>query len=484
MFTASLKLKLEPFQIVRLNKDYAVCNKLYNRLIYFVQKQVAELMKTKKYRYFTKVALSTKEEKEKKAAYKEIRGLIVQYGLRKWDLDKVIKSYNKKFFQGKIKSDVLEKMVEGISVSVEKAIFQGTEIHFRRWDDSNSMSSKRGNRTIIFDPKTLTVKYDGMVLAVKPIRELDFYLHEAITFPITYAKLVRKPKKNGWSYYVQLLFKENSPKRLKKGTSVTGLDQGTTTLALANQEEVDFIELAPHAARFNKQIVSLQRKISRSLYYNNLDKMVDGRYPKGTKLLKTKRCRRLQHQLKALYAKKSRVVKQEHNRLANHILSMSAVIVKEKMNWRALAKQSQKPTERSGKVRVVKNKSIPLFKRKKRYGKSLNNASPGYLDATIQAKAALLDVPVIEVDMLQYRASQYRHDSDTYVKPKLSERVKEIDGQLVQRDLYSAFLLACYQTEKQIDRAKCIETFPRFIQLQTQLLNEKTFSSKNFGLTL
>lgn len=484
MFTAKLTLELEPFQADRLNKDYAACNKVYNRLVQHVQTQVEEIKRTKKYRHFIKVAFSTEDKKVRNAAYKGIYLLIEKHKLRKFDLDKVIKSYNRTFFQGKLKSDVLEKMVEGIHKSMEKSLFRGTDIHFRKWSESTSMSSKRGNRTIIFKPETMTVKYDGMVLKVKPIRKRDFFLHEAITYPIVYAQLVRTPKKNGWHYAVHLLLDSNTPKRLFKGDQVTGLDQGTTTLAVANLEEVDFIELAPDAKRFNKQIVSLQRKISRSLYYNNQEKMIEGRYPKGTRLFKTKRCKRLEQELRALYAKKSRVIQQEHNRLANHILSMSAVIVKEKMNWQALAKRSTKPTEHSNKTKVVKGKTIPLFKRKKRYGKSLNNASPGYLDATIQAKAALVGVPVIEVDMLRYRASQYRHDSDTYVKPKLSERVKEIDGQLVQRDLYSAFLLACYQTEKQIDRAKCVETFPRFIQLQTQLLSEKTFSSKNFGLTL
>ena len=44
-----------------------------------------------------------------------------------------------------------------------------------------------------------------------------------------------------------------------------------------------------------------------------------------------------------------------------------------------------------------------------------------------------------------YRASQYDHTADDYIKKKLTDRMYHlVDGTLVQRDWYSSFLLYCY----------------------------------------
>lgn len=84
--------------------------------------------------------------------------------------------------------------------------------------------------------------------------------------------------------------------------------------------------------------------------------------------------------------------------------------------------------------------------------------------------------------MIKYRASQYRHDKDEYIKPKLSDRVKIIGGKKVQRDLYSAFLLSNYKDEETIDRGKCIEEFDNFIRQQESLIKDIKDNTGNFGL--
>ena len=61
----------------------------------------------------------------------------------------------------------------------------------------------------------------------------------------------------------------------------------------------------------------------------------------------------------------------------------------------------------------------------------------------------------------QYRASQYDHTADDYIKKKLSQRKYELyDGTMVQRDWYSAFLLYNYDFKTQdIDKPKCCNEF-------------------------
>ena len=55
-----------------------------------------------------------------------------------------------------------------------------------------------------------------------------------------------------------------------------------------------------------------------------------------------------------------------------------------------------------------------------------------------------IQVTYIEVPN-DYRASQYDHTADDYIKKKLTDRMYHLaDGTLVQRDWYSSVLLYCY----------------------------------------
>ena len=77
------------------------------------------------------------------------------------------------------------------------------------------------------------------------------------------------------------------------------------------------------------------------------------------------------------------------------------------------------------------------------------------------------------VDKYNYRASQYNHETDEYIKPKLSDRVKNIWNNKIQRDLYSAYLLLNHSEDlKAIDREKCIENFNTFLENHNQLISE------------
>ena len=71
-----------------------------------------------------------------------------------------------------------------------------------------------------------------------------------------------------------------------------------------------------------------------------------------------------------------------------------------------------------------------------------------------------------------YRASQYDHTADDYIKKKLSDRMYHLaDGTLVQRDWYSLFLLYCYDCRtKNIDRDRCISEFEKCYSKEEALI--------------
>ena len=109
--------------------------------------------------------------------------------------------------------------------------------------------------------------------------------------------------------------------------------------------------------------------------------------------------------------------------------------------------------------------------RPRRFGKSIKNRCPGYFQLQIKNKFNNTNGVYIEVPN-DYKASQYDHTADNYIKKKLSDRMyKLFDGTLVQRDWYSSYLLYCidYKT-KNIDKEKCKSEFEEHYNKQKLLI--------------
>ena len=101
--------------------------------------------------------------------------------------------------------------------------------------------------------------------------------------------------------------------------------------------------------------------------------------------------------------------------------------------------------------------------RRKRFGHSILNRCPGYFFARLKQVFESTGGEFHVVDKM-YRASQYDHQANTYIKKKLGDR-KHIfpDGLAVQRDIYSSYLLLCHNEDYTApDRDKCIRNFEKF----------------------
>ena len=72
---------------------------------------------------------------------------------------------------------------------------------------------------------------------------------------------------------------------------------------------------------------------------------------------------------------------------------------------------------------------------------------------------------VIKVSTFETKASQFDHTDNSYTKKKLSERMACLrSGDIVQRDLYSAFLLEHIDTESLQYNMKTLNSaFPAFL---------------------
>ena len=109
-------------------------------------------------------------------------------------------------------------------------------------------------------------------------------------------------------------------------------------------------------------------------------------------------------------------------------------------------------------------------KKKKRFGKSLNNNSPGKFINELKQKLEYFEIELEEINTQKMKASQYNHDTNTCIKVPLSQRGKLVDGQWVQRDLYSAFIVQNRKDKETVDRAKCEKGFKKFLEIQNRII--------------
>lgn len=204
--------------------------------------------------------------------------------------------------------------------------------------------------------------------------------------------------------------------------------------------------------------------------------------------------------LKNAYRKKSEYIKQNNNYLVNRLLEQCDLIIKEPMNFKAITKRA-KETKRSNKISIVtkkdgSKKQIHKFRKKKRFGSSINKRAPGYFNSRLESQIKRYGGDFIDIDIKNYKASQYNHITKEAKKPKLSERTKLIGKDIVQRDLYSAFLLYCYKDKSHINFDECEKLFKDFLNKQEQTIKEERMlynyaikekeeldkAHKNFGL--
>ena len=112
-------------------------------------------------------------------------------------------------------------------------------------------------------------------------------------------------------------------------------------------------------------------------------------------------------------------------------------------------------------------KALPESIHLKKVKQSIKNRCPGYYQSQAKRKFRIyVEVPN------DYKASQYDHTSDTYIKKSLSQRMYRLqDGTMVQRDLYSSFLLYCIDLNtNKIDKNKCIHEFEKQYKNQNETI--------------
>ena len=267
--------------------------------------------------------------------------------------------------------------------------------------------------------------------------------------------------------------------RHKTGHGRVGCDNGpqsyaavsNDTLVFANHAERNHVSTKAHEKTEQKR----QRAIDRSIRVTNPERFNEDGTAKKIRgpYKKSKHCRRLMYLVHEQRRRDADSRKYAVQQEVNELRALGDELVIEPSNAKAMQKRSKKPAEESGKTVEKKKadgttKTVKLKKRKKRHGRSIQHRCPGFFQAECKKK---FGSGYHEVDRM-FRASQYDHKLNDYIKKKLSDRWHIFpDGTRVQRDVYSAFLMFCSDNGYHApDLNRCLKLFDHFFELHETLI--------------
>lgn len=263
---------------------------------------------------------------------------------------------------------------------------------------------------------------------------------------IKYCRIVRKQFRRNYRYYLQLVMKGSSTKKKTISKNKAWVDFWLNGIALVRDDHQCKLFHTWNANFHQERIAKLQKIISKTYQEINPDCYDEiWEIKKWTKLKANWKIVYLMRIINCLRRKQAKKHKNEINILVKEILEFAWDLISEEMEFEEIKKSK----EYKGLAKIIQFCTPWILKSK--------------LEENVELKF---------VDKYNYRASQYNHLTKQYTKPKLSDRVKEIWNNVVQRDLYSAYLLLNHSKNyKKINRKKCIENFNTFLVNHNELIS-------------
>lgn len=492
----TLPIRLEKWQEDRLVKRFEIARQIYNTMVRAQLKKLRILKQSSEYRSNQEEikALDWQKSDDKpklRKLYNTRDRLLKNAGFTEYGFKNAMKNYYKHFNDNIGSSVAVHGIAPQVWAAFDKMLFQkeGKQVHFKKTGDIHSLqgysvAGKSGGVEIIF--RGTYIEWKGLKLPLK-ISPKNAYETEMLSHRVKYVRILRKPGKTKDHWYAQLVL-EGKPAVKRNpisgelvhpvGQGAVGLDIGPQTLAYSSSDASNLVELADEVRNIEQEKRRIQRKMDRSRRASNPNNYNEnGTVKRGIRLTsnKSKRYLRLQRTLSYLQHCQAETRKRQHIELANYLFTLGDCFYVEDMAWPALTHRAKKTeiSEKTGK-----------FKRKKRFGKSVANKAPAMLIEILRQKCDSRGLPGVMKVPTTVKASQYNHQSKTYTAKPLSQRWNTMpDGNRIQRDLYSAFLLQHFDLEtNNFDQETLEQDYPHFLQLHNQTIRRlsampKTLSS-------
>lgn len=465
-FILTLKLNTQPFEESILNKRLNIGRQMYNACLNELNKRYRTLQQSKEYKKACKMTKS-------KERNKLFNSLNKKYGLTEYSLHDFVKQMQH-HFKKNIDSFTAQKIATRCFKGFQKLMFyEANKVHFKKYGEMNSLEGKSNKTGIRFINNKLI--WNGLAVPVV-IKRNDIYAQTALeNNKVKYCRIVRKLVRGKYKFYVQLVMEGMPPTKYNKETGEVrnpvnegrvGLDIGTQTIAIASNKEVKLLELAPSTNNMEREKRILQRKLDRQRRANNPNKYnEDGTVKEGNrdKWIFSNRYIKARNALAEIQRKIVSKRRQDHEKLANYILSLGNDIKVETMSFQGLQARAKETTI---------NEKTGNYNKKKRFGKSIANKAPSMLLTILDNKLKFQDTKLKKVDTYSVKASQYNHVTNEYNKKELGQRWNDFGDFKIQRDLYSAFLIMNVNEDlKTINRELCFRKFGNFKELHDLEIN-------------
>lgn len=461
------------------DSSFRLLGHVHNVLVKEASRRLDRLYRNKEYRYLLRQYHKASGDREKRKIGRQLDRLVKQYGLKgKFFLQKYA-SVQQHMYRKHFSTHQIQKEGEAIYRGVEKVLYEdGRHLHYKKWSQVRSISQKERTNGVKFNIHTGIGKW-GQYTFRCHIDHLDEYKATSLAFDdISYFEIKRQMFDSGWRYYLVIVFKGTAPRKIPSSKmedanrSAGGIDLGTSTIAYVNENTAILERLAPDVVQYERKIRHLQKLYDRLQRINNPENYnSDGTIRKGRKRwYSSRRMKALQRQMLTLHRRKTAYIRMCHNMLANRIIRSSSHIYYEKNRFSSLQKRAKK-AERSDRLSSIRKKDgttiqIRKYKKKKRFGHSLNVHAPASFVTILKNKCVQYEIPFEEIHTQTYRASQYNPLSGEYRKAPLSQRMKDIGRHKVQRDLLSAYLIAHPDSElSSVDAQAVYDRFPRFLKV-------------------
>lgn len=462
-FILEKKLLISSKDEEALGLRFSCAVKIQCQLVKHARKQIQKLREDREYRALLEArAAIPKGGKGRVALSQKLGNKRLSYGLSLYQFKKWVKPLQHRY-RRHIDARTAQSIADDVWKAAEEVLFgDGKRLHLPKWHEVRSVESNDNATGIRY--RGGRIRWNGLDMQVARDRH-NAYENEALKRRVKYCRIVRRPMGKRWHYYVQLVLEGYPPKKHAIGGGRVGIDPGTMSVAVASENGCILTSLTEGVRGREKEIIRIQRAMDRSRRAMNPDRFnEDGTVKKKQGRWKESRSYRLLAMRKrSLESRQAACRKNHHEALANRILTLGDEVYTETMSYKSLQRRKKETTINSH----------GRYDRKRRFGRSLENGAPAMLLSIIERKLRYEGKELHKVNTRTFRASQYNHVTDEYVKKRLSRRYNTINGRWVQRDLYSAFLLMNSDAFlEHADREACVRTYDRFLEVHDRCIND------------
>ena len=463
-FIVKTKLHLHDNVKNHLNKSFHIADSAYNETLNHGIKSFS--------------AMQIKEQLEE--IDKELGKIRMNYGLTKYQLSTWLLERRKQTVAYQhLNTGELQVIAENAYQTLSQVIFYKVKPDSLKFRSKYSLDHSFRNR----------VNNTGtrLVESEKPNVAYRLYIHKRSTFidipvsafteyqqmqllradKIKYVQIISKTIRGKKVFYLQIVCQGIPVTKIQKGEGVTGIDPGISTVAYVTQDSCGLVDLVPKDfARKERLIQNLSRKIERNRKVNNPEAYNENGTRKKNVRFKplSKRARHLAIRRQTAYRKLTEERRKIQGELINRIVSESSVIKIEDLNVKGLQKRKRE-------TRINPKTGRPFSK--KHYGKAVFKAAPGQFRMLLLQRAHSTGCKVDAISPKKTKPSQYNHITGEFEKKELKIRIYNLTDEItdVQRDLYSAFLIAHIEADGYLDE-QIGENFDKFYNNMKEQLHK------------